>query len=175
MSLVVKCLSVCTRLNKTMSEKEFLEQFINIYQLHPCIWDTKCKDYSNKHMRNDAYGELVEYSKTKYPNATKDFVIKKIHALRCSFRRELKKVLDSQRKTGSSADDVYVPTLWYYDLMSFIGECETPRQGKCTLDEQMDVQVSFKYFIQCKEYISKLIKQNDFKHLLFEKPSYLEK
>ncbi|KAG8270524.1 hypothetical protein J6590_084011 [Homalodisca vitripennis] len=92
-------------------------------------------DYANKHMRNDAYAELLEFCKEKYSTATKNFVLKKIHGLRCSFRRELKMVLDSQRKTGSSADDVYVPNLWYYELLSFIANSETPRQGKSSLSK----------------------------------------
>ncbi|KAG8265419.1 hypothetical protein J6590_095201, partial [Homalodisca vitripennis] len=130
-----------------LSEKGFLEQFINIYYLHPCLWNTKSNDYANKHMRNDAYAELLEFCKEKYPTATKDFVLKKIHGLRCSFRRELKKV--SQRKPGSSADDVSVPNLWYYELLSFIADSETPRQGKSSLGEDTnnDDQVSSEYSV----------------------------
>ena len=30
----------------------------------------------------------------------------------------MKKVMESQR-SGSSKDDIYVPTLWYYDLLLF--------------------------------------------------------
>ncbi|KAG8328811.1 hypothetical protein J6590_101200 [Homalodisca vitripennis] len=97
-------------------------------------------------MRNDAYAELLEFCKEKYPTATKDFVLKKIHGLRCSFRRELKKV--SQRKPGSSADDVSVPNLWYYELLSFIADSETPRQGKSSLGEDTnnDDQLSLLFF-----------------------------
>ena len=65
--------------------------------------------------------------KEQFPTADKVFGVKKIHAFRCSFRRELKKVIDSQ-KSGTPADNVYVPTLWYYDLLSFVADSEIPKE-----------------------------------------------
>lgn len=103
-------------------------------------------------MRNDAYNELLDYCKEKYPNATKGFVIKTILGLRISFRRELKKVLQSQKKSGSSADDVYVPSLWYYELLSSISDCETPRQGKCSLDIVCQVRFISTFYWQKTSY-----------------------
>ncbi|CAG9822070.1 unnamed protein product [Phaedon cochleariae] len=35
-----------------------------------------------------------------------------------SYRKELKKIKDSQR-SGASADDIYQPTLWYFELLQF--------------------------------------------------------
>ena len=61
-------------------------------------------------MREHAYKELVTKCKEQFPTADEEFGVKKIHAFRFSFRRELKKVIESQ-KSGTSADDVYVPTL----------------------------------------------------------------
>jgi hypothetical protein len=84
-------------------------------------------------LREHAYKELVTKCKEQFPTADKEFVMKKIHAFRCNFRRELKKVIQSQ-KSGTSADDVYVPTLWYYDLLSFIADSEIPRRGKSNMD-----------------------------------------
>lgn len=37
----------------------------------------------------------------------------------------MKKVLESQR-SGSSLDSIYTPTLWYYDLLLFTKDQETP-------------------------------------------------
>ena len=42
--------------------------------------------------------ELVEKCKEKYPAANKDFVTKKIHSMRCSFRREYKKIANVKKK-----------------------------------------------------------------------------
>lgn len=115
------------------SDRQFWEEFLNMYQLHTCLWNTKAKEYSDRNLRNEAYGELVNKCKEKFPNANKDFVVKKIHTMRCSFRRELKKVINSL-KSGSATEEVYVPSLWYYDLLSFIADSEMPRKGTSNLD-----------------------------------------
>jgi hypothetical protein len=116
-----------------MSDRDFWEEFFNIYSLHPCLWNTKCKEYSNKHIRNEAYSKLAEKCKERFPRDDKDFVVKKFHSFRCCFRWELKRVSDSQ-KSGTSADDVFVPSLWYYVLLSFIADSEIPRRGKSNID-----------------------------------------
>ena len=80
-------------------DKEFWEEFINIYKLHECwcLWNNKIEAYANRNMRNAAYNELVEKCKEKYPAANKNFITKKIHtmSMRCSLSGErlfLKKV-----------------------------------------------------------------------------------
>ena len=93
-------------------DKEFSEEFINIYKLYECLWNNKIEAYANRNMHNAAYNELIEKCKEKYPTANKDFVTKKIHIMRCNFQREIKKVQIAER-SGSTADDVYIPT-WYY-------------------------------------------------------------
>ena len=57
------------------------------------------------------------------------FVTKNIHSFRSAFGRELKKVVTSL-KSGTSSDDIYVPSLWYYDTLSFIADSEMPREAK---------------------------------------------
>lgn len=68
---------------------------------------------------------MVDLCKTVYPDANRDFVDKKIQNFRGSFRKELKKVKDSKR-SGRSADEVHIPTLWYYRLLEFTVDQELP-------------------------------------------------
>ncbi|KAL4090218.1 hypothetical protein QTP88_025117 [Uroleucon formosanum] len=49
-------------------------------------------------------------------------------------RKEMKKVMESQR-SGSSKDDIYVPTLWYYDLLLFTKDQERPTDSISNLSE----------------------------------------
>ncbi|CAI6377402.1 unnamed protein product [Macrosiphum euphorbiae] len=114
--------------------KEFLTDFLNIYKSFSCLWKSKSKDYSNKHLRNDAYDEMVNFCKPSFPEANREFVVKKIQSLRGSFRKEMKKVMESQR-SGSSKDDIYVPTLWYYDLLLFTKDQEIPTDSISNLGE----------------------------------------
>lgn len=41
----------------------------------------------------------------------------------------------SFKTSGASADDVYTPVLWYYDLLLFLKDQETPRSSRSNVDE----------------------------------------
>lgn len=58
-------------------KKDFWKEFIELYESFPCLWDVKKKDYSNKHLKNEAMDVLVEKCKSVFPNANKEFVEKK--------------------------------------------------------------------------------------------------
>lgn len=108
--------------------KEFMTNFIEEYKSHPCLWKIKAKEYTNKNLKNEAYEKLVNMCKNVFPEANRDFVVKKIQSMRGSFRKELKKVEGSKR-SGSSTDDVYTPSLWYFDLFLFTKDQETPTES----------------------------------------------
>jgi hypothetical protein len=65
------------------SEREFLEEFIEIYKNNPCLWVKKDKNYYNLHKKNSAYGILLEKLKTVEPDGTKKTVTRKINSI-CS-------------------------------------------------------------------------------------------
>ena len=46
-------------------------------------------------------------------------VKKKFNSLRTNFRKELKKMRYS-KKSGAGTDEIYDPTLWYFNEMSFL-------------------------------------------------------
>lgn len=117
-----------------LKDKEFWEDFIDIYRRYPCLWDIKNKEYSNKPAKNSAYSELIEKCKDISPDADKSFVCKRIANMRTAFRRELKKVRDSKR-TGCATEEIYSPSLWYFDLLLFLSEGETGRVGTSSLEE----------------------------------------
>ncbi|XP_015433720.1 PREDICTED: uncharacterized protein LOC107189650 [Dufourea novaeangliae] len=122
-------------------------EFINIYRMNQCLWNNRSKEYTDKKLRNKAYEELLQKCKESYPAANKEFVIKKIHTLRCSFRRELRKIRRS-KASGCSTEDLYVPSLWYYDLMKFITGCEVRHRGVSKFDDEKEENESVKNDIQ---------------------------
>ncbi|CAH1975702.1 unnamed protein product [Acanthoscelides obtectus] len=63
-----------------------------------------------------------------------DMVKKKINNIRSAFRKEHKKVLKSKR-SGSSTEELYEPTLWYYKLLLFTASQEEPRMSVSNDDE----------------------------------------
>lgn len=77
----------------------------------------------------------MKLCKTIHPEANRDFVVKKIQSLRGSFRKEVKKVEDSKR-SGASAEDIYVPLLWYYDLLLFTQDQEIPTKSFSNTDNE---------------------------------------
>lgn len=105
--------------------RDFVEQFINMYQEEECLWKTTLKEYSDKGKRNAAYERLILLCKTVEPNIDKNGVIKKINSLRASWRREKKKSDDSKR-SGKGKDEVYEPRLWYFSLLSFLDDQIVP-------------------------------------------------
>ncbi|CAH1107449.1 unnamed protein product [Psylliodes chrysocephalus] len=114
--------------------KEFISEFIELYKSYPCLWKVKAKEYMDRNKKNEAYKVLVQKLQEVEKNATKEMVKTKINSLRSSFRRELKKIKES-RRSGAGADDVYVPHLWYFELLLFVKDHETPRQSVNNIED----------------------------------------
>ncbi|KAG5877923.1 hypothetical protein JTB14_012001 [Gonioctena quinquepunctata] len=123
----------------------FVTEFIDIYRKLPCLWKVKSKSYSNRHEKNKAYEKLLLFYKQTDPNATIDSVKKKINNLRCTFRKELKKLRKSKR-SGEGSDNVHVPTLWYFNLLMFTADQEEPRtsiSNDTQSDEETEIECEF--------------------------------
>lgn len=69
--------------------------------------------------------------------ATRDSVVKRIASLRASFRKEFKK-LENSKRSGAGTEDIYKPTLWYFDNLMFLKDQDIPRTGASTLDETLE-------------------------------------
>ncbi|XP_069618525.1 uncharacterized protein [Ranitomeya imitator] len=110
------------------NEQDFVRALIEMYRSLPCLWKIKSKDYSNRYMKREAYEKLVAVYREYHPTETVDenIVRKKIQALRTVFKKEVNKV-ENSKKSGAGTEEVYVPRLWYYDLMAFTRDQEIPR------------------------------------------------
>ena len=98
------------------------------------MWKIKSREYSDRNAKTVAYDKLVEVRKIIDQNATRKTVVKKINSLRSVYRKELKKVLDSER-SGAGSEDVYAPHLWYFDQLDFIRDQEISRSTQCNMDD----------------------------------------
>lgn len=114
--------------------RNFLTQFIIIYATQPCLWEVKSKEYRNQQLKAEAYGKLVEFCKTKFPEADINFVKVTIDRMRNGFRKELHKVRRSQR-SGAAPDAVYKPSLWYYKFLMFSADQEVTEENVKNVDE----------------------------------------
>nr|CAI5860557.1 unnamed protein product [Callosobruchus analis] len=92
---------------------------LGVYRSLPALWGVKSRDYSNRIKKNEQYEELLRKYKGKYPDAEKQQLAKKINSLRTNFRKELKRISDSER-SGIGAGDVVEFSLWYFEEMRFL-------------------------------------------------------
>ncbi|XP_075070944.1 uncharacterized protein LOC142159944 [Mixophyes fleayi] len=114
---------------------QFLKEFIDVYRSFPCLWNVKFSDYSNKQKRSKAYEKLVGLCKSVCPTANIQFVKHKIANLRTVFKKEFNKVQVS-KKSAASVHDIYVPRLWYYDLLKFTIGQDIPRKSASSSSQE---------------------------------------
>ncbi|XP_073498799.1 uncharacterized protein [Phyllobates terribilis] len=100
--------------------EEFVREMIDLYRSLPCLCQIKSTDYCNKEKKREAYQQLIALFKRHGPNEKVDeeLVKRKIQGLRTVYKKELNRV-EKSKKSGTGTDEVYVPTLWYYDLLAF--------------------------------------------------------
>jgi len=113
-------------------DRSILRDFILEYKQLPELWDVRCKEYSNRDKKNSAYKKLLVYYKHLKNDSTIEDVKKKINTLRSNFRKELKKINDSKR-SGAGTDDVYQPSSWLFEELSFLTDLEKPTKSVCSI------------------------------------------
>jgi len=124
-------------MSKTFMRPDFLTKLLEEYCEMPVLWQVRSADYSNRKKREEAWDLLVQLTREKIPEADLCFVKNMVDSIRASFRKELRRVRDS-KGSGLSADDVYKPTLWYFDLLLFTANQDIPRKSKSNLEEETE-------------------------------------
>ncbi|KAJ8884689.1 hypothetical protein PR048_016547, partial [Dryococelus australis] len=134
--------------------REFLTVFIDLYKSFPCLWLVKSKSYSERDKKGKAYEALVQKYKEVDIAANREKITNKIISLRSVYQEELAEVRKSIR-SGAGKDDVYKPSLWYFDLFAFLSDQETPRESTNTMDskttastEEIEEEVIIHIFLQ---------------------------
>lgn len=130
-------------------DREALKAFISVYRQNPILWNTSLKEYSDRDKKNKCYKELLQvYQKIK-KNAKIEDVKKKLNSLRTNYRKELRKIKDSQR-TGSSTDDIYEPTSWIFWELQFLKDVEQLDKSRSTMPETtITVSIFYLYVGSC--------------------------
>ncbi|KAM4027915.1 uncharacterized protein ACNLHF_012507 [Anomaloglossus baeobatrachus] len=115
------------------NSQEFIRELIELYRSFPCLWLVKSPDYCNRNKKREAYAKLIALFQQHDPSEKVDetMVRKKIQGLRTVFKKELNKIERSKR-SGCGTDDIYVPSLWYFNLMDFTRNQELPRASVCS-------------------------------------------
>ncbi|PIO10037.1 hypothetical protein AB205_0033690, partial [Aquarana catesbeiana] len=117
---------------KQFKDPEFMGQFIDRCRDMRNLWEVKNPLYCNKPARKASLEKLLQFVKTQVPDADIEFVEKKIGSLRSTYRKELNKVQASMR-SGAVAENVYVPSLWYYNRIQFMEDQMEARESLSTI------------------------------------------
>ncbi|KAJ8959379.1 hypothetical protein NQ318_022065 [Aromia moschata] len=100
--------------------RTFLGEFIELYRSFPCLWQVKSAEYSDRNKKNQAYEILIEKFKEIDASANKETVTKKL-------------ILYVH---GTGEDDIYKPSLWYFDKLEFLNDPEKVRPSTSTIDDE---------------------------------------
>lgn len=97
------------------ANKKFWSEFFELYKSLPSLWDLKHPDYIKREIKAQDCNKLTVKLKELYPDANRDLVVGKINTYRTSFRKELKKIQEYQKRGIP-----HTPALWYFDNLSFL-------------------------------------------------------
>lgn len=108
--------------------REKINQLVELYKKHECLWNHWHDSYKSKDKRNRAIGEICTTLRiTKF-----DFG-KKIHNLRNQFNTEMKKLEQRMEEAGGSIEDASATTLrckWsHFESLMFLRRVIEPRPG----------------------------------------------
>lgn len=115
-SFVKYCLFYFSFIMPRWSEKQSCT-FVSLYKDFDCLWNVFDPSYKNRGMRTAAFEYIVKVM--NIPSFTVNDVPKKIRSFRSTYNQELLKVSKSQ-KSGADDDDVYYPTVKWFDDMDYI-------------------------------------------------------
>lgn len=131
-----------SEITEKIGVREIMKEFINIYRNEPCLWEIKSKDYRDRNKKAAAYDKLIQQYRKLESKANRDVIVKKLNILRTNYRKEKRKVEESNR-SRSGTNDVYVPKLWYYNLLKFLNDDHgTPESSRSDIEENHSSRVS---------------------------------
>ncbi|XP_016986836.1 serine/threonine-protein kinase fray2 isoform X1 [Drosophila rhopaloa] len=122
---------------------EYWSEFFRMYRSMPELWLVRSTLYRDRKLKDESYGRLLELMRESDRYANIHTLKRKINNFRTSYRRELRKVLES--------DNTYVPSLWYFKELDFLYELET---GELQLDNEAAVQDQDRKLLQHHENLS---------------------
>lgn len=146
------------------ASRKILSEFIELYKNSPCLWFVKSRDYNNRAKKELAYTKLLNKYRELKSTADKTAVLKKISGIRTVYRKEVAKV-EKSKKSGAVGDQVYIPMLWYFDLMSFLDDQGTIRKKKSAIKEETQQDVSKINFLLIPKYMLIVVDKTSLSHV----------
>ncbi|XP_065365783.1 transcription factor Ouib-like isoform X1 [Calliphora vicina] len=114
--------------------KEAVLQLTEMWQKYEFLYNPKHKFYRNQKARHQAYNDMANKLKIFNTNIEAIDVKTKITYLRGQYAREVAK----EKKRGASADQVYVPSAYWFHQLSFLDDFIKVRKECSNVFERMD-------------------------------------
>uniref|UniRef100_A0A6P7G2X1 Uncharacterized protein LOC114337114 n=1 Tax=Diabrotica virgifera virgifera TaxID=50390 RepID=A0A6P7G2X1_DIAVI len=111
--------------------KNIVKILITQLEKHSCLYSFTSKEYKNKSKRKSAMWSIQNNLKEHGVNISEEDLKKKIHGLKTQYLAKLRKIKRS-KSSGAGADEVYVPTLWCYELLYFFQGDSYPERESAT-------------------------------------------
>ena len=97
---------------------EYMRVLLTSLRRHECLWNVSCPDFKLRNVKLRAYNSIAEeirsvVSVEDAPLVTFLEIKNKISNIRIAYRRERRKVENSERD-GAGVEDVYRPGLYWY-------------------------------------------------------------
>lgn len=106
---------------------------MNLYEQQPCLYVIKSGNYHDKTLRDKALQNICQqFLEITGISLQPGIVKKKMNALRTQYVDLSNKVSKSKR-SGMSTDDIYKPTWWLYEYLSFLKPHIMSRKGESSL------------------------------------------
>ncbi|XP_017460871.1 PREDICTED: uncharacterized protein LOC108354187 [Rhagoletis zephyria] len=101
---------------------DFIDDFIEEYKNNPCLWKADCTNFKNRTKRQEAYLKLIEVAAKHGEHYNIERTKQKINNLRCAFRQQLKKIIESKNK--GVKEEPYCPKRRYFESLMFLKDEE---------------------------------------------------
>ena len=104
--------------NPNMADKWTSDEsmkFVQLYKNHTNLWNCLDPHYKNRNLRQNSLEVIRQEMGLK---STSD-VTKKIKSFRSTYHLEVMKI-EKSRKSGSATDDIYKPSIKWFDSMDYI-------------------------------------------------------
>lgn len=132
-SLLQLDIEPCERMTSHDWKRSALEILLKLYHEHPILYDMRHPRYYAKAERQKALTTIVDMLEDHRPGTTTADILKKIQTMRTQFGQEYGKVRRSLAKGIE-----YVPTVWWYQQLSFLRKHIKPRSIKEEMEEFQD-------------------------------------
>lgn len=104
------------------------------YGQHENLYNVRHPDYKDRVKRSKSLYAIQERLKEVDASLTIEGIKTKIHGLRSQYLKEMSMVKASKR-SGAGRDDVYVPNLWCFSLLEFLGPFVSSRPSSSSLSD----------------------------------------